>query len=92
MITVQDTLTESYSDQWQCTDSMQESPALVQWLASNDLIFVVLGVSLIIWFVLLFYLIRLDKKVGHLENRLEQNESAAEGQKVAEKSEISHTE
>lgn len=66
-----DTLTESYSDQWQASEQMNEAPALIQWLSSNDLVFVVLGVSLLIWLILLFFLVRLDRKVGQLEHKLE---------------------
>lgn len=68
-----DTLSESYGDQWQAGEQINEAPALVQWLSSNDLIFVVLGVSLLIWLVLLFFIIRLDMKVGKLEKKLEEN-------------------
>lgn len=62
-----DTLTKSYSDQWGAMEHMEEASAFVQMMASNDLIFVVLGVSLIIWFVLLFFMIRVDRKVTRLE-------------------------
>ncbi len=41
---------------------------IIQTMASNDLIFVVLGVTLIIWFTLLFSLYRLDRKLTRLEN------------------------
>jgi len=67
-----DTLSESYADQWEAGQQINEAPALIQWLSSNDLIFVVLGVSLLIWLVLLFFIIRLDIKVGKLETRLEE--------------------
>jgi len=69
-----DTLTKSYSDQWGAMDQMEEASAFVQLMASNDLIFVVLGVSLIIWFVLLFYMVRVDRKVARLENKLNSEE------------------
>ena len=68
---VVDTLTQSYSDKWDATKGMEEAGVVVQALASHDLIYVVLTVSLIIWFVLLFYLIRVDKKVGELEKQIE---------------------
>jgi hypothetical protein len=64
-----DTLTSSYSDQWAGAGA-EESSAFIQMMASNDLIFVVLGVSLIIWFVLLFYLIKIDRNVAKLEESL----------------------
>lgn len=69
-----DTLTKSYSDQWGAMDQMEEASAFVQMMASNDLIFVVLGVSLIIWFVLLFFMVRVDRKVTKLENKLNTEE------------------
>jgi len=67
-----DTLTQSYSDQWQGVGGVEESSAFIQMMASNDLIFVVLGVSLIIWFVLLFYLIKVDRNVSKLEKSLKE--------------------
>ncbi|MCH8523285.1 MAG: CcmD family protein [Balneolales bacterium] len=36
-------------------------------MTSNDMIFVVLGISLIIWFTLLVYLFITDKKITRLE-------------------------
>lgn len=70
-----DTLTSSYSDKWSGPESGETASAFIQFMSSNDLIFVVLGVSLIIWFVLIFFLIRVDKKVSKLEKTLEENES-----------------
>lgn len=67
-----DTLSESYS-QWDAASGMEQASPIMQAIASNDLIFVVLGVSLIIWFVLLFFIIRVDKKVGELEKEIEQS-------------------
>lgn len=66
---VADTLTEAYSDRWVGAESATETNALMQFMASNDLIFVVLAVSLIIWFVLAFYLVRVDKKIDALEKK-----------------------
>lgn len=71
--TTVDTLTSSYSDQWAGVENPEQSSAFIQFMTSNDLIFVVLGVSLIIWFVLLFFLIRVDKKVTKLEQSVEEN-------------------
>lgn len=65
-----DTLTNSYGDKWAAMDQMNEASGFVQFMASNDLIFVVLGVSLIIWFVLLFFMIRVDRKVSALEEKM----------------------
>lgn len=68
---VVDTLSESYSSKWEASSGLEQAGPVMQAVASNDLIFVVLGVSLIIWLVLLFFIIRTDKKVGQLEEELE---------------------
>lgn len=68
---VVDTLSESYSSKWEASAGLEQAGPVMQAMASNDLIFVVLGVSLIIWLVLLFFLVRIDKKVGQLEEELE---------------------
>lgn len=68
-----DTLTSSYSDQWAGVNG-EESSAFIQFMASNDLIFVVLGVSLIIWFILLFFMIKVDRNVSKLEKTLQEKE------------------
>lgn len=63
---VVDTLTQAYSDIWQPVEATENS-AFINAMASNDLIFVVLGVTLIIWFVLLFYMVKLDRRLGKIE-------------------------
>lgn len=68
-----DTLTKTYSQKWDATSGLEQASPLMKAAASNDLIFIVLGVSLIIWFVLLFFIIRVDKKVGKLEKEIEQS-------------------
>jgi len=68
---VVDTLTKSFDKKWQAMDQMSQAGPLYQAAASHDLIYIVLGVSLIIWFVLLFFIIRLDRKVSRLEERTE---------------------
>ncbi len=65
-----DTLTETYSQKWDAAGGLENASPLIQTAASYDLIFIVLGVSLIIWFILLFFIIRLDKKVSKLENQV----------------------
>lgn len=75
--TAVDTLTNSYSGKWEGVEGIEQSSGFIQLMASNDLIFVVLGVSLIIWFVLLFYLIRVDRKVGKLEESLKEESDEA---------------
>lgn len=69
-----DTLTQVYSEKWSGTAEGENVGAFIQFMSSNDLIFVVLGVSLIIWAVLLFFLIRLDKKVGKLEGQIKSSD------------------
>ncbi|MEO1021137.1 MAG: CcmD family protein [Bacteroidota bacterium] len=71
---VNDTLTQAYSEKWSGVDEIEQSGAVVQFMSSNDLIFVVLGVTLIIWFVLLYFVIRVDKKVTDLETQLSSGE------------------
>lgn len=70
--TAVDTLTNSYSGKWEGAEGIEQTSAFIQFMASNELIFVVLGVSLIIWFVLLFYLIRVDRNVSKLEESLKE--------------------
>lgn len=65
-----DTLTSSYSDKWAGAESAEHAGTFISAMASHDLIFIVLGVSLIIWFVLLFFIIRTDRKVSQLEETL----------------------
>jgi hypothetical protein len=64
-----DTLSSAYSDKWVASDEVETAGAFVQFMSSNDLIFVVLGVSLIIWFVILLFLFRIEKKLALLERR-----------------------
>jgi hypothetical protein len=71
-----DTLTEAYSDQWAGVASGEETNAFIQFMSSNDLIFVVLGVSLIIWLVLIFFLFRVDKKVSDLEQEIQNSKKS----------------
>jgi hypothetical protein len=61
-----DTLTQAYSDKWEGAES--SSNAFIQFMNSNDLSFVVLGVSLIIWFVLIAFLYSVDRSLKRLES------------------------
>lgn len=70
-----DTLTSTYSEKWSGAEQIDQTNAFIHFMYSNDLIFVVLGVTLIIWFLLLFFLIRVDKKVSSLESKINSNES-----------------
>jgi hypothetical protein len=64
-----DSILFDYSDKW--TGVAPEDPNLfIQFMSSNDLIFVVLAVSLIIWFVLVFYLVRVDRKITTIEEKV----------------------
>ncbi|MBP3192632.1 CcmD family protein [Natronogracilivirga saccharolytica] len=67
--TVSDTLSAAYGDTWEGVQDPEYGNVFMQAMASNNLIFVVLGVSLIIWFVLVAYLIRLEKKLERLEEK-----------------------
>lgn len=68
-----DTLSSSYSDRWEGVEGVEEtSSGFIQFMASNDLIYVVLGVSLIIWFVLLFYMVKVDRNVARLEEAIDE--------------------
>lgn len=71
---VVDTLSQSYSNKWDAMSNLDQAGPLVQMFASHDLIFVVLGVSLIIWFILLYFIMRVDGKVGKLEQQVMENQ------------------
>ena len=66
-----DTLTKTYSKKWEASSALEHASPMVKAAASHDLIFIVLGVSLVIWFVLLFFIVRVDKKIGKLEQEIE---------------------
>lgn len=69
--TAVDSISNRYSERWEGLDSIEESSSFIQFMGSNDLIFVVLGVSLIIWFVLIFFMIKIDRNVSKLEKKVE---------------------
>lgn len=73
-----DTLTQSYGGEWEAMSQMDQASGLVQWMATNELMPVVLVVSLTIWFVLLFYLVRMDKKLTRLEEKMENGTKESE--------------
>lgn len=68
-----DTLTQAYSDIW-AGESVEHANVLIAFMYSNDLIYVVLGVTLIIWTVLLYFMIRVDRKVASLEEKVNSEE------------------
>ncbi len=74
LATTVDTLTQAYSDSWSGTSGMEDAGAFIQIMSSNELIYVVLGVSLIIWLILLFFLFRVDVKVSKLEEQIQSNQ------------------
>lgn len=69
-----DTLSKAAGDKWKALSQMSQSTTLIQDMASHNLIFIVLGVTLIIWLILLFFVIRLDRKVSQLEKEQKQTE------------------
>ncbi len=68
-VAVVDTLTQAYADKWSGAE-LEQTNAFISLMYSNDLIFVVLGVTLIIWAVLLFFMFRVDSKVSSLEEKI----------------------
>ncbi len=72
-VAIVDTLTQAYSDIWSGAE-LEQTNAFISFMYSNDLIFVVLGVTLIIWAVLLFFLFRVDSKVTSLEKKINSSE------------------
>lgn len=76
-VTAVDTLSKSYSQKWDAARELEQSSGFIQMAASYDLIFIVMAVSLIIWFVLLFFIIRVDKKVSKLEEQVEHQNTSS---------------
>jgi hypothetical protein len=73
-VAVVDTLTQAYADKWSGAEQLEHANAFIKFMYSNDLIFVVLGVTLIIWAVLLFFMFRVDSKVATLEEKIKTSE------------------
>ena len=71
-----DTLSKAYSDKWITTVNQGEG-LFASFMSSNNLFFVVLGVTLIIWTVLIVYLTRVDKRITILENQLNHSSNEA---------------
>lgn len=67
---VQDTAASGFAPNWHGAESIQNSSTFITMMASHNLIFIVLAVSLIIWFVLLFFIIRTDRKITQLEKQV----------------------
>ncbi len=61
-----------YSDVWGQTEMPQAEPlGLERYMVEQDKLFVVVAVVLIIWFGLLLFLFRTDRRLAHLEQRLD---------------------
>jgi hypothetical protein len=75
-----DTLTSSYEGRWEGVEGAEQASAFIQFMAANDLIYVVLGVSLIIWFVLLFFMVKVDRNVAKLEEEIKKEVITEESQ------------
>lgn len=73
-----DTLSDNYYQSWSGVGEQAEANIFIQIMSSNDLILVVLAVSLIIWFVLAFFLIRVDRKMDALEQKFLETGKASE--------------
>ena len=69
VLNIKDTVSTVYSDAWAGVPQPEQGNAFIQLMVSNNLIFIVLGVTLIIWFVLIAYLVRLEKKINRLEEK-----------------------
>lgn len=69
---------QKYADKWDADVQADQAGVIMQTLASNDLIFIVLCVTLIIWFVLLFFIIRTDRKVSKLQESLTNQQNKQE--------------
>lgn len=62
-----DTLSKAYDTKWEASESFGQDSSIIQWFSSNELVFVVGAVSLIIWIGILYYLVRIEKKLSLLE-------------------------
>lgn len=69
-----DTLSTAYQDKWQASNDLSTDNAFIQWMASNELIYVVGAVSLIIWIGILYYLLRIEKSLRLLETKASNND------------------
>lgn len=72
-----DTLTQAYTEIWAGNETVEPTNAFIAFMYSSDLIYVVLGVTLIIWTILLFFMIRVDRKVASLEVKINSEENEA---------------
>ena len=69
-VAIVDTLSQAYADKWSGAETIEQANAFITFMYSNDLIYVVLGVTLIIWAVLLFFMFNVDRKVSSLEDKI----------------------
>lgn len=62
----------AYDSTWTERPDTQPAEGLERIMLADQKIYVVLAVVLLIWFGLLFLLVRTDRKIDRLERRLEQ--------------------
>ncbi len=62
-------IAQDVPEDWEGMEEVEHTSAFMQFMSSNDLILIVLAASLLIWFTLLFFLIRVDRKVTQLEQQ-----------------------
>lgn len=65
----------AYDSTWTERPETQPAEGLEQFMLADGKIYVVLAVVLLIWFGLLALLVRTDRKIDHLERRLDETSS-----------------
>lgn len=65
---------QPYAETWPSTEIPTAPPdRLEQFMVQQDKLFVVVAVVLVIWFGLLFFLFRTDRRLARIERRLEES-------------------
>jgi CcmD family protein len=68
-----------YGETWGQTEIPRAEPVgLERYMVEQDKLFVVVAVVLIIWLGLAFFLLRTDRRIAQLENRLDQQASSGQ--------------
>ena len=62
-----------YDTIWAGSDAPLHSSPLEQLMLADDKIYVVLAVILIIWFGLMLFVLRTDKKLGRMEREMDES-------------------
>lgn len=71
----------AYDSVWAHTEApVQTLSSLDQFMLSHDKLFVVMTVVLIIWFGLVFFVFRTDRKLTHLERMMDERIAKNEGE------------